>query len=163
MLSICTANPVSAHLMVAQHGTLNFLNDSVYMVLSLPASAFSDADEDNDGLLSLTEFSTHRTELIIIVTQQVTLSNKTERLPIDGLMISPVTPHDAPKEPAEQIIIMGRFILNGQDSELSFHIGLFGVSDTDQSLVINASRKEKNQTQVFELSPKSKSVKLSFN
>lgn len=78
-------------------------------------------------------------------------------------MVSPVTPHDAPKEPADQIIVMGRFILNEKDSELSFHVGLFGISGKDQSSEITASRKEKNKTQVFELNPESKPVKLTLN
>lgn len=98
--------------MVAQHGTLNFLHSEVYMVLSLPATAFNAADEDNDGKLSLAEFSQHRIEIVSEVAAQVTLSDSTGILPLHGLMISPVTPHDAPKEPADQIIVMGRFSLN---------------------------------------------------
>lgn len=163
MLSVFAITPVSAHLMVAQHGTLNFLDDDVYMVLSLPASAFSEADEDNDGMLSLTEFSTHRTKLIKLISEQITLTTKTGQLPISGLMVSPVTPHDAPKEPADQIIVMGRFDLDGTDSELSFDVGLFGTGDKDQSLEITATRKQEEQKQVFELNPTSKPVKLEFN
>jgi hypothetical protein len=40
-----------AHLMVAQHGTLNIVDDGVFMVLSLPISAFDGIDDDKDGNL----------------------------------------------------------------------------------------------------------------
>ncbi|MDB4224445.1 hypothetical protein N9850_11770 [Granulosicoccus sp.] len=164
IVTILAAPIANAHLMVAQHGTLNFLDNSVYMVLSLPSSAFGDADEDNDGLLSLTEFSTHRLSLIETVTEHVSLlSNKTDKLPIDGLMISPVTPHDDPKAPAAQIIVMGRYVLDDADSKLSFLVNLFGTNDLDQSIEITANRKSSNHKQVFELTPKLNEVKLNFN
>lgn len=154
--------PVQAHLMVAQHGTLNFLDDDVFMVLSLPASAFVDADENKDGLLSITEFSTHRSTLIKIVSEHVSLSTKEGDLLLNGLIISPVTPHNAPKEPADQIIAMGRFALDASDEALSFHVGLFGATVKDQTLEITATRKSENKKQVFELTPKTKTVKLTF-
>lgn len=154
---------VQAHLMVAQHGTLNFLDDSVYMVLSLPASAFSEADENDDGLLSLTEFSTHRSQLIEIVSGQVSLSTKGGKLTLSGLMVSPVTPHDDPKTPANQIIAMGRFSLENTDGELTFRVGLFGTQAEDQTLKITATRKSENNKQVFKLSTTKSSAKLNFN
>ena len=163
LLGTIISTQANAHLMVAQHGTLNFLDDSVYMVLSLPSTAFNAADDDKDGLLSLTEFSTHRTDLINIVSEHVSLSTKTNKLPIDGLMVSPVTPHDSPKDPAKQIIVMGRFVLDDSDAELSFHVGLFGITDEDQSLEITASRKSENNQHVFKLSPKKQVMKLDFN
>lgn len=148
--------------MVAQHGTLNFIDDSVFMVLSLPASAFGDADENNDGQLSLTEFAQHRTKLISVISEQVSLSNSKGKLPINGLMISPVTPHDAPKEPADQVIVMGRFALGEQQTDLRFEVGLYGELPKGKALEITATRKAKNNKQVFELSPDAPVVKLAF-
>ena len=163
LLGTVFSTQANAHLMVAQHGTLNFLDDSVYMVLSLPSTAFDAADDDKDGLLSLTEFSTHRTELINIISEHVSLSTKKKKLSIEGLMVSPVTPHDAPKNPANQIIVMGRFVLNDSDAELSFHMGLFGTDEKDQVLEVTASRKSENSQQVFEMSPRKQIMKLDFN
>ena len=53
--ALCTvwvAQPVAAHLMEDQQGTLNIVGQRGYLVLSLPVSAISGADEDGDGLLS---------------------------------------------------------------------------------------------------------------
>lgn len=151
-----------AHLMVADQGTLNFLGQDVYMVLSLPASAFSDADENDDGLLSITEFSNHRTSIINIVSENVSLYTKEQKLPLNGLIISPVTPHNAPKDPADQIIAMGRFALDNSTGELRFHVGLFSTTEKDPSLKITARRKKEDKKHVFTLTPDDTSVELSF-
>ncbi len=163
LLSAGVIATAHAHLMVAQNGTLNFLDDSVYMVLSLPASAFAGADENNDSELSLTEFSRHRTRLISAVKEQVTLSTEKGHLPLHGIMVSPVTPHNDPKAPAKQVIVMGRFSLAGSENELSFHVGLYGSQSDSRALKITANRKSENQRQVFELTPEADEKKLSFN
>lgn len=153
----------NAHLMVAKHGTLNFLDNSVYMVLSIPSSAFGDADEDNDEHLSLTEFSTHRQALIDSVSKHVSMSDSTNKLPMKGLMVSPVTPHDDPKAPAAQIIVMARFILDSADGKLSFQMNLFGNDSQGQSIEMTANRKSSNDKQVFEMTPTHNDAKLDFN
>ena len=151
-----------AHLMVADQGTLNFLGEDVYMVLSLPAAAFTEADENDDGFLSIAEFSNHRTSIIDIISKNVSLSDKENKLPLNGLMISPVTPHNAPKEHAEQIIAMGRFALDNSQGALSFHVGVFSTDKNKQSLKITARRKKEDKKHVFTLTPEDQSVKLTF-
>ncbi|MEZ9140430.1 hypothetical protein AB4153_09300, partial [Shewanella sp. 10N.286.52.E4] len=61
ILSGLTFSSVQAHMMVAQHGTINLVDDGAFMVLSLPVSAFhfldnslteldgSDAADGSDG------------------------------------------------------------------------------------------------------------------
>ena len=49
VMTTLPAQLVFAHLMVAQHGTLNIVDDSVFMVLSLPVSAFEGLDDDPAG------------------------------------------------------------------------------------------------------------------
>ena len=50
--------------MVARHGTLNFVDDGAFMVLSLPMSAFEGIDDDGDGKVSMIEFNNHRTGIV---------------------------------------------------------------------------------------------------
>lgn len=153
VLGFVVFNPAFAHLMVAQHGTLNFLDDNVYLVLSLPATAFSGVDEDGDGKLSMTEFAQHRSELIDTVSDKVTLADAGGNRPLQGIMVSPVTPHDAPKMPADQIIVMGRFVLESSSRDLHFHVGLYGNEPAKQTLEITATHKSANRKDVFTLSP----------
>ena len=166
ILGLVVTPIASAHLMVAQHGTLNFLNTDVYMVLSLPASAFGSSDEDGDGMLSISEFSSHRLSIIESINAQVKLSTNENVLPIAGLLVSPVAPHDDPKAPAEQIVVMGRFVLDCSDcseSELTFQSNLFGNTSKEQEIEITANRKSNNDKQVFKVTPKVSKVRLEFN
>ena len=52
LLCISTIPVANAHLMVAQQGTLNVVDDGAFVVMSLPISAFSSVDDDGDGKLS---------------------------------------------------------------------------------------------------------------
>ena len=45
--SILFSSHLYAHVMVAQHGTLNVVDNDVFMVLSLPVSAFEGVDDEN--------------------------------------------------------------------------------------------------------------------
>jgi len=163
MLVMLFAAPIArAHLMVAQQGTLNFLDNNVFMVLSLPASAFDTADENSDGLLSLEEFSKHRLDIIDIASSQVSLSNKKMKLPMNDIMVSPVTPHNAPKDPADQLIVMARFSLPEKIDTLLFQVDIFGKSTEEQSIKIKAARKSEEMSQSFSLSPEKNIAMLEF-
>ena len=140
-----------AHLMVAQHGTLNVVDDSVFMVLSLPISAFDGVDDDNDGKVSMLEFNNHRGAIVESVKQNVTLNAGQGNASLQGIMLSPVVSHDLTGEPFSQLTVMGRFTLNDSASALRLHIGLYGRQVAEQSLEITATRKRDNQKTVFEL------------
>ena len=53
----------SAHLMPAQQGTLNIVDESIFEVVALPVSAFVGVDDDGDGRLSDAEVSAHEEQL----------------------------------------------------------------------------------------------------
>ena len=149
--SLLMVQLAEAHLMVAQHGTLNVVDDGVFMVLSLPVSAFDGVDDDNDGKVSMLEFNNHRGAIVESVRQNVTLSAGQGSASLQGIMLSPVVPHDITGEPFSQLTVMGRFTLNDHYSALRFHIGLYGRQVAEQSLEITATRKRDNQKTVFEL------------
>jgi hypothetical protein len=142
-----------AHLMVAQHGTLNIVDDGVFMVLSLPISAFDGVDDDNNGKVSMLEFNHHRGAIIESVRQNVTLSDELGNGSLQGILLSPVAPHDVAAESISQLTVMGRFILADSAGALRFHIGLYGRQAIEQVLEITAIRKRDNQKTVFELTP----------
>ncbi len=142
-----------AHLMVAQHGTLNIVDDGVFMVLSLPMSAFDGIDDDSDGKVSMIEFNNHRGTIVESVRQNVTLGDAQENASLQGVILSPVVPHNAIGESLSQLTVMGRFALDDSASALRFHIGLYGRQAAEQSLEITATRKRDRQKTVFELTP----------
>lgn len=61
-LLLC-AGSASAHMMPAQQGTLNVIDNAVFEVVAVPVSALHGVDEDGDGRLSEQEVSRHQAEL----------------------------------------------------------------------------------------------------
>ena len=57
LCAMATVTTAHAHLMVEQHGTINFTNGGAFLVLSVPVSAFDGVEDDGDGALSAKELS----------------------------------------------------------------------------------------------------------
>lgn len=145
-----------AHLMVAQRGTLNIVNDGAFMVLSLPVLAFRGVDDDGDGRLSSAEFTAHRIAIADAVEANVTLSDAQGLRELQGLMLSLAPPdHEGAEEPSAQLVAMGRFDLADADAQtpLQFKVGLFGPAANEQVYRVNASRLNKSEQHLMALSP----------
>jgi len=153
VLSLSLISQACAHLMVAQNGTLNFLDDDVFLVVSLPATAFVWADTDGDERLSIAEFAASRMGIITAISEQLVLRHKRGPLQLHSIMVSPVTPHDAPKSPARNVVVMGRFSIKEAQGPLQFSVDLFGSRLAQQSLKITATHKAKGQRDEFTLTP----------
>lgn len=149
--TLLTGPQAQAHLMVAQHGTLNIVDDGVFMVLSLPISAFYGIDDDNNGDISVVEFNNHRDAIVQSIRQGVTLRDPQGNCSLEGIMLSPVVSHEQPEQPISQLAVMGRFTLNGSDDDLRFHMGLYGKQAAEQQLEMTATRVRDNGKKVFEL------------
>lgn len=159
-LMISVTHYTHAHVMVAQHGTLNVVDNGVFMVISLPVSAFDGADGDKDGRLSKAEFDVHRPAIALKVKEKVVLSDKVGKLELKGLILSLVTSHESPKEPATQLVAMGKFILNDLNSPLHYQVDIYGKQRFEQSLEITAKYKKKGLKQAFTLTPDTNSTEL---
>ena len=153
LMSILFTHPTYAHVMVAQHGTLNIAEDGVYMVLSLPITAFAGVDDNDDGRLSKAEFGLHRSAIVLAVKDQIVLADGNGKLDLKGLLISPVTAHDSPTDSASQLIVMGRFEPPELGSPLKYQVGLFGTQPSERVLEITATNKMKNLQQAIRLTP----------
>lgn len=158
ILSIATSPLVKAHLMVAQNGTLNIVDEDVYLVLSLPASAFSFADKNADGLLTMVEFNIHRNAINKLVSQNISLSERLKKHSLDGILLSPVISHHDQKLPAaqqaiSQLTVMGKFNEVETSRPIQFHVGLYGKDTNTQKLKITATHQVKERKHVFQLSP----------
>lgn len=160
LLGVAFSPHASAHLMVAQRGTLNFEGDGVYMVLSLPVSAFENIDDDGDGKLSATEFTTHRPAIVAAVAAGVQLQDAKGIRPLEGMMLSPVAPHDDPKASSDQLVVMGRFALADIQSDLQFQVSLFGQQADQQKISITATRKATSDKQKIKLTPEQPATEL---
>ena len=150
-LSLALTSASSAHLMVAQNGTINIVGDGAFLVLSLPVSAFEGVDDNGDKMMSRAEFTKHRKALIATINDKVTLLEKDDPRPLQGMLLSPVAPHNNPMGSTDQLIVMGRFLLAKPDSDFTFHLDLYGTKD-----------EEKQQKMTFTFKAKSLKNKVTF-
>ena len=153
LLNILFSSNTFAHVMVAQHGTLNFVDQDVYMVLSVPVSAFKNADDNKDGKLSKHEFDRHHAAIADIVKDKIVMSNASTKLLLQGLMLSPVTPHDTPNHDASQLVVMGKFELKNPANTLHFTFNLFGETASEKVIEITAKNKMEGLKQVILFTP----------
>ncbi|MDN3640368.1 hypothetical protein QWY82_16355 [Simiduia curdlanivorans] len=155
---------VQAHLMVAQHGTLNIVDDGAFMVLSLAISSFQGIDDDNSGDINLLEFNRHRAEIVQAVKREITLQDAEGQCALEGVMLSPVTDHQALQDTTTQVAntqvastqvaitqvtIMGRFSLAAPTSPLTLRIGLYGKHPLEKLMEVSARRKAAMEVNQF--------------
>ena len=154
LLAALISPTAQAHLMGAQNGTLNWVDSGVFMVLSLPVSAFEGIDDNQDGKVSKIELDKHRPALVSSIKQQVTLSDARKKHPLEGILLSPVIEHNPSQEAISQLVVMGRFNLV-DPCDLQMHIGLYGKASKEQAFKITTTRPSHDQKHVFHLTPKS--------
>ena len=146
MITLCVLaalTPAHAHLMVEQHGTINFANGGAFLVLSVPVSAF-------DGVLSAKELSRHTSEVEQQIHDSVQLLDESgEPLPLQGLLLSLVPPDHAPTAPARQMIVLGRFPVNDAMSSPGLRIALYGAAPGERSISVTATRDGQSHDMVF--------------
>ena len=164
ILSVSFAPALHAHLLPKQRGTLNFVDNGAYMVLSLPVSVFIDFDDNENGLLSMTEFNKHRPAITSRIRAGIVLNENGDDRFLQGLMFSPVGEDEHNTSviaPISRVYVMGKFILDSSNSELIFSNDLYGDQASERVFKMSAKRKADRQKQVFELSP-SASKKILF-
>ena len=129
----------SAHLMVAQKGTLKLGKGGYYFVVSLPVSAFSGVDDDADGSLNKRELKAHDAALKAAIVEGFTLKSVSKGpLPIEGLLLQ--MGHTHSKRRAKHIIAMGRFNVDAEVRDLTLETGLFGTGKRASRLTIAFTR-----------------------
>jgi hydrogenase/urease accessory protein HupE len=131
MLSTATA-----HIMVAQNGTLNIVENRGYLVVSLPATAFPSADDDADGMLSRAEFARHYAELERIVLTGVHLDGAT----LMGIMLQLSPPDESPMGPAPQLIAIGVAVWPHAVASPRISVSLFGTHTAERIQTITVTR-----------------------
>jgi len=160
LLSVGLMTTADAHLMVAQHGTLNIVENGAFMVLSLPVSAFKGVDDNADGRMSAAEFTKHRLAIAEVIKQSVLLYDEKGPIQIQGLLLSSDANDHGLPVPVTQIVAMGRFVLRTPASDLRFENKLFGKTEAEKLLTFTVSRKADAKKQKLELTPNNPSAVL---
>lgn len=151
VLTGAAASTAQAHLVVSQRGTLNIVGDGAYMVLSLPVSAMSGFDDDHDGLLSVDELRAHGASIESQVQQGVSLNSDQGRSALEGIMLNTAPPDSTPSAPSTHLVVLGRFAIPAQATDLKLALRLFGTRADEQTEQVSVTRG--TQSQLITLTP----------
>lgn len=142
------ATTAAAHLMVEQHGTLNFVGSGAFLVISLPVTAFHGIDDNGDQRVSAQELRDHWAAIEEQVRASVKLSDAAGPRPLEGIILNTSPPHETPDEPAPQIVVLGRFALADEKAPLTLDIGMWGTAEKERSYEIGVTRNGVRRTMV---------------
>lgn len=145
LLAWASVSVVQAHLVVSQRGTLNIVGDGAYMVLSLPVSALTGFDDNQDGLLSVGELRTHAASIESQIKQGVTLGSTQGQSRLEGVMLNTEASESDPSAPSTHLVVLGRFAMPAQATELTLALQLFGPRADEQTEHIAVTRGTESQ------------------
>jgi hypothetical protein len=129
-----------AHLMVAQRGTLNFVDQGAFFVVSVPVTALREVDDDGDGRLSATELHTHEGAIKAQLEAGFQLRDEAGPRPLQGLLLNLSSEHSQAAAPTTHVVAMGRFTLASPDRAVRLRATLFGKGEVEQTLQVKATR-----------------------
>ena len=132
LLGLLWAHSAAAHLMPAQHGTLNMVGTGGFMVLSLPVSALTGVDANGNGSLEASELQAASDAIEQQVFAGVQLLDDRGPRPLEGLLYSLSPDSDEPGALVHQLVVMGRFALEGAQGPLRFKQQLYGKASNEQ-------------------------------
>ena len=134
------ALPAHAHLMPAQHGTLNIVATGGYLVLSLPVAALEGVDANGNGSLEPSELQAAGTAIEQQVLAGVQLLDDHGPRPLEGLLYSLSPDSDEPGAPIHQLVVMGRFALDGAEGPLRLRLLRYGQAPAEQRSEITVTK-----------------------
>jgi hydrogenase/urease accessory protein HupE len=99
---------VSAHIVDVGQGSVNLVGEKVFLAMSLPAAAFSSADDNADGTLDSAEIKTHQQELISRLQSGLRLMGDGRSAVWRQMVLSPVSVGtSAPGSLSPQLAVLG--------------------------------------------------------
>lgn len=158
LLLVGLTTAAHAHLMVAQHGTINIKDAGAWFVISVPVSALVGVDDDGDGRLALTEMAAHNGAIEAQITQGLELRDDGGPRTMEGLLLNPTFPHGQVGQPVEHLVAMGRFAPAPNRGALRFKATLFGRGATEQTLKLKVTRGA--ESDVVVLTPQAADLEL---
>jgi hydrogenase/urease accessory protein HupE len=138
-----------AHLLPILSGTLNVIEQNVYVVLSLPASAFWGLDKGPDGALDIDQYHWVEESLIAQTKQGLRVDGDGQTPELIELMTQ-VSPRDR-KSPTDQdaLVVMLEYRFAATPKTVLIKTNLFGDRASEQQLTIKAQKGEDIDTAVL--------------
>ena len=136
------ASTALAHLMPAQQGTINVLDNAAFVVLSLPLSAMLGNDDNGDGRLSPSEVARHATTMQADVARRVRLYDGDIAARADFVQVSADADERDPQSltGGRHFIVLMRAGFDAPPRALRIDANLWGTAANEQQLTIKATR-----------------------
>lgn len=146
------ATYASAHMMPAQQGTVNLLDNVAFVVLSLPLSGLKNLDKkiDGDGRLSEPELQLHHAIIEQQVMQRVRFYNGTTAGMVDFIQIS-TQPDDheqqanTPSAGSSQFLVLMKITFAVAPTKLRMETDFFGDASNEKQFAIKAISGKKTE------------------
>jgi hydrogenase/urease accessory protein HupE len=129
-----------AHLMPAKQGTINIVDKSVYVVLTVPVSAVKDFDDNHDGAMDLAEISRHQKALNDNLGSRIALWAASDA-GVAGLtmVMSPQT-GDQADQPTNYLLLMHERTFKAPPTNLHMKVNIFGDAADQKQIAMRAKR-----------------------
>lgn len=157
-----------AHLMPAQHGTVNIVGKAAFVALAVPVSALAAVDDNRDGRLSALELDRHNEAVVAQISARLRLSDGAAEAPAQVLQVSAepderqadstgaAQAHASPTTGAgaTYFLALVRFGFDAPPSALRVETDLFGHFAAEKQLTLRVTRG--SETDVVVLTPSRK-------
>ena len=146
-----------AHLMPAQKGTINVIDNAAFVVLSLPVSALRGVDKNQDGRLADAELIQHRSALELQVKQGLRLydgkvAGQVEFIQINNTPDERDEHHLPQRVGGTQLLAMLKIRFAQAPQALRLESDLFGKAASEQQFTLKASRGNEREAIVLRAS-----------
>ena len=150
VLGLCVffTQAAQAHMIEAQHGAINIVDDGAYTVISFPYSAF-DANHDSKNKAELMiAFNEKRNAIHQKILNGLRLLTENGETEIKGLRLIPDFEHGN----SRQVVAIGKFPISSNSTDLRVSITIFGVEDNEKVYEITIKKPSVGFHKSFELS-----------
>lgn len=133
------ASEAQAHLMVANTGTVSIKGQNAYVVMSVPVTALSGFDDNQDTLIDTAELGRHSALLRTQVDSRLDITADGLR-PVEDVtfLLSPLT-GDHADSPIDYLVVMRAARFDSQPRVIKVWTDLFGSAEKDRRLALVVS------------------------
>ena len=141
LAGVLLSTTAQAHLMPAQQGSLNLLDQAVFAVVAIPVSALPAAiDRDRDGRLSAAELQAPEVNAQLLQRMRLFDGEQAGRVDFIQVMAEQDERNPASAAGGSHFILMAKFSFSAPPLALRIETDLFGAAASEQQLTLKASR-----------------------
>jgi hydrogenase/urease accessory protein HupE len=129
----------SAHMLLAQQGTLNVVNDAVFVVLALPTAVVPQADTNGDDKLSEDEMRANTPLVLTRLRSGFRMRAQTGASGAEEGQVMLINPM-APPADEQHFVVLMKFQFSQPPQALELRTDLFGPREAEQQLTLKATR-----------------------